>query len=63
MTCGTCFICGASFEDSFPSLIINVFTGASELMQLFKNLGNSVSYEKLVEVMQFYDKDESGQVT
>jgi hypothetical protein len=26
-------------------------------------LGNSVSYEKLVEVMQFYDKDESGQVT
>ena len=30
--------------------------GASELLQLLKDLGNNVTYEKLVEVMQHYDR-------
>ena len=42
-----------------PSLLS---LGATELMQLMKELGNTVSYEKLVEIMQQYDKDESGQI-
>ena len=32
-------------------------SGATELFQLLKNLGNDITYEKLVEVMQCYDKD------
>ncbi len=36
--------------------------GAMELAQLFKNLGQDVSFEKLADVMERYDKDESGQV-
>ena len=33
-----------------------------ELAQLFKNLGQEISWEKLSSVMEKYDKDESGQV-
>eukprot|EP00197_Chlamydomonas_leiostraca_P003884 CAMPEP_0202867274 /NCGR_PEP_ID=MMETSP1391-20130828/9073_1 /ASSEMBLY_ACC=CAM_ASM_000867 /TAXON_ID=1034604 /ORGANISM="Chlamydomonas leiostraca, Strain SAG 11-49" /LENGTH=362 /DNA_ID=CAMNT_0049547303 /DNA_START=21 /DNA_END=1109 /DNA_ORIENTATION=+ len=36
--------------------------GATELAQLFSMLGNPVSFEKLVDIMQEYDKDESGQI-
>lgn len=36
--------------------------GANELGQLFAKLGSPMSLEKLVEVMQAYDKDESGQI-
>ncbi|GAX81051.1 hypothetical protein CEUSTIGMA_g8486.t1 [Chlamydomonas eustigma] len=54
----------AEYEEAFKAVDKsgNGTIGATELMQLFKNLGSSVSYEKLVEVMQFYDKDESGQI-
>jgi hypothetical protein len=33
-----------------------------ELSQLFKDMGNEVSYEKLSTIMEEYDKDASGQV-
>ena len=33
-----------------------------ELLQLFKNLGQEMSWEKLSSIMEKYDKDESGQV-
>ena len=36
--------------------------GATELARLFAEMGNPVTFEKLVAVMQEYDKDESGQV-
>ncbi len=36
--------------------------GATELAQLFAALGNPMSYTQLVDVMQKYDKDESGQI-
>ncbi|EFJ46357.1 hypothetical protein VOLCADRAFT_105559 [Volvox carteri f. nagariensis] len=36
--------------------------GATELGQLFAKLGNPVSPEKLVDLMQEYDKDDSGQI-
>eukprot|EP00199_Chlamydomonas_sp_CCMP681_P001993 CAMPEP_0119107476 /NCGR_PEP_ID=MMETSP1180-20130426/10405_1 /TAXON_ID=3052 ORGANISM="Chlamydomonas cf sp, Strain CCMP681" /NCGR_SAMPLE_ID=MMETSP1180 /ASSEMBLY_ACC=CAM_ASM_000741 /LENGTH=377 /DNA_ID=CAMNT_0007092971 /DNA_START=1 /DNA_END=1134 /DNA_ORIENTATION=+ len=36
--------------------------GGTELAKLFHSLGSPVSYEQLVEIMQKYDKDESGQI-
>lgn len=36
--------------------------GATELAQLFKNLGAPMSYEKVADVFMRYDKDESGQI-
>jgi Ca2+-binding EF-hand superfamily protein len=36
--------------------------GATELAQLFKNLGTPLSMEKVAEVFMRYDKDESGQI-
>jgi len=37
-------------------------SGATELAQLFKNLGTPLSFEKVAEVFMRYDKDESGQI-
>jgi hypothetical protein len=36
--------------------------GATELARLFAEMGNPMSFEKLVAIMQDYDKDQSGQV-
>jgi hypothetical protein len=36
--------------------------GATELSQLFRNLGAPLSYEKVADVFMRYDKDESGQI-
>ena len=36
--------------------------GASELAELFRNLGHAMTYEHLVEVMKNYDVDRSGQI-
>jgi Ca2+-binding EF-hand superfamily protein len=36
--------------------------GATELAQLFRNLGTPLSMEKVAEVFMRYDKDESGQI-
>jgi Ca2+-binding EF-hand superfamily protein len=39
-----------------------LYAGATELAQLFKNLGTPLSMEKVAEVFMRYDKDESGQI-
>ena len=36
--------------------------GATELMEMLDELDTPVDYEKLVEIFQKYDKDESGQI-
>ena len=36
--------------------------GASELAELFQNLGHPLTYERLVEIMRKYDVDHSGQI-
>ena len=36
--------------------------GASELAELFQNLGHPLTYERLVEVMRTYDVDHSGEI-
>ena len=36
--------------------------GASELAELFQNLGHPLTYERLVEIMRHYDLDHSGQI-
>lgn len=36
--------------------------GATELAQLFKNLGTPLSLERVAEVFMKYDKDQSGQI-
>lgn len=36
--------------------------GATELFRLFEKLGNPVSYDKLVKIMEQYDKDQSGSI-
>lgn len=36
--------------------------GASELAELFQNLGHPLTYERLVDIMKQYDIDHSGQI-
>lgn len=36
--------------------------GATELAELFANMGTELSSDKLCEIMMTYDKDESGQI-
>lgn len=43
-------------------LLLLLFAGATELAQLFKNLGNPLPLEKVAEVFMKYDKDQSGQI-
>ncbi len=38
----------------------NGSVGATELFQLFKRLGNPISYDKLVALFEKYDVDDSG---
>lgn len=45
-----------------PLLVPPPPPGATELAQLFKNLGMPMSYEKVADVFMRYDKDESGQI-
>lgn len=45
--------------DTFPGLHL---AGATELAQLFKDLGTPLSLERVAEVFMRYDKDESGQI-
>lgn len=54
----------AEYEAAFRAVdkSNNGTIGANELGQLFAKLGNPMSMEKMVEVMQEYDKDESGQI-
>lgn len=52
------------YEDAFNAVDDsgNGSIGATELAQLFKNLGTPMSYEKVADVFMKYDKDESGQI-
>ncbi|PNH02827.1 putative calcium-binding protein CML25, partial [Tetrabaena socialis] len=52
------------YESAFKAVDLsgNGTIGATELGQLFAKLGNPMSPEKLVELMQVYDKDDSGQI-
>lgn len=52
------------YENAFKAVDSsgNGTIGANELAELFGKLGQPVSMEKLVEIMQKYDKDESGQI-
>ncbi|GLI63445.1 hypothetical protein VaNZ11_006417, partial [Volvox africanus] len=54
----------AEYEGAFKAVDKsgNGTIGATELGQLFARLGNPVSPEKLVDLMQEYDKDDSGQI-
>ncbi|GLC40129.1 hypothetical protein PLESTB_000880200 [Pleodorina starrii] len=54
----------AEYESAFKAVDKsgNGTIGATELGQLFASLGNPVSPEKLVDLMQEYDKDDSGQI-
>ncbi len=40
----------------------NALAGATELQALFQSLGQPVSYQKLFNIMEQYDLDESGQL-
>ncbi|KAF6258804.1 hypothetical protein COO60DRAFT_1701175 [Scenedesmus sp. NREL 46B-D3] len=52
------------YEDAFNAVDDsgNGSIGATELSQLFKNLGTPLSLERVAEVFMRYDKDESGQI-
>ncbi|KAG2444159.1 hypothetical protein HYH02_009098 [Chlamydomonas schloesseri] len=54
----------AEYESAFKAVDKsgNGTIGATELSKLFASLGNPVSLEKLVDLMQMYDKDDSGQI-
>ncbi|GFR52365.1 hypothetical protein Agub_g14924 [Astrephomene gubernaculifera] len=54
----------AEYESAFKAIDKsgNGTIGATELGQLFAQLGSPVSPEKLVDLMQMYDKDDSGQI-
>jgi len=54
----------SEYEDAFNAVDKsgNGTIGANELAQLLANLGQPISMEKLVEVMQQYDVDQSGQI-
>lgn len=54
----------SEYEDAFNAVDSsgNGTIGATELAKLFAELGQPLSMEKLVDIMQQYDKDESGQI-
>lgn len=52
------------YEQAFKAVDIggNGKIGASELAELFQNLGHPLTYERLVDIMKQYDVDHSGQI-
>lgn len=54
----------SEYEQAFAAIDTsgNGTIGATEIAALFQQLGQSMSYERLVEVFQRYDLDQSGQI-